>query len=76
MVPPQRNQPIAVMPIYPTLVHEWFEEVWNQRNTQTIDRLLAPEAVVHGIVDESGRELVGPHAFRAKLKSFLRGARR
>ena len=56
---------------YPTLVHEWFEEVWNQRKQQTIDRLLAPDAVVHGIVDEQGRELVGPQAFRQFHQRFL-----
>jgi steroid delta-isomerase-like uncharacterized protein len=62
---------IDLMPNYPTLVHEWFEEVWNQRNQQTIDRLLAPDAIVHGIVDEQGRELVGPQAFRQFHQRFL-----
>ena len=56
---------------YKTLVHEWFEEVWNQRKAETIDRLLAPEAVLHGIVDENGLEPRGPAAFRAFHKKFL-----
>src|SRR2546425_264198 len=56
---------------YPTLVHEWFEEVWNQRNAQTIDRLLAADAIVHGITDESGVELREPKAFREFHKRFL-----
>jgi steroid delta-isomerase-like uncharacterized protein len=56
---------------YATLVHEWFEEVWNQRNAQTIDRLLAADAIVHGITDENGRELRGPQAFREFHKRFL-----
>jgi hypothetical protein len=34
---------------YANLIHEWFEEVWNQRNTQTIDRLMAEDALFHGI---------------------------
>lgn len=59
------------MPAYQTLVHEWFEEVWNQRRADTIDRLLAEEAVVHGIVDDQGRELRGPQAFREFHRRFL-----
>lgn len=49
---------------YATLVHEWFEEVWNQRKVETIDRLLAVDAVIHGLTDENGNELRGPKAFR------------
>jgi predicted ester cyclase len=56
---------------YPTLVHEWFEEVWNQGNARTIDRLLAENAVVHGLTDENGRELVGPKAFKEFHRRYL-----
>ena len=56
---------------YPTIMHEWFEEVWNKRNAETIDRLLAPEATVHGITDEHGKELQGPAAFRQFQRRFL-----
>lgn len=51
------------MPKYKTTMHEWFEEVWNQRKAETIGRLLAADAVVHGITDENGNELRGPKAF-------------
>lgn len=30
-----------------TLARRWFEEVWNQRRTATIDELLAPESICH-----------------------------
>jgi predicted ester cyclase len=56
---------------YATLVHEWFEEVWNQRHAQTIDRLLAAGAIVHGITDEAGKELRGPKAFKKFHNRFL-----
>ena len=29
-----------------TLLHEWFEEVWNRGDAAAIDRLLAPDAVI------------------------------
>lgn len=56
---------------YPTLVHEWFEEVWNQRDAQAIDRLLADDAIVHGITDANGKELRGPAAFKEFHERFL-----
>jgi steroid delta-isomerase-like uncharacterized protein len=54
---------------YPTLLHEWFEELWNQGREETIDRLMGPEAIAHGIVDSAGNEARGPEPF----KSFFRG---
>ena len=56
---------------YSTLVHEWFEEVWNQRNAQAIDRLLAPDAVVHGTTGADGTEPRGPEAFKQFQARFL-----
>jgi len=56
---------------YPTLIHEWFEEVWNQRNAQTIDRLLADDAIAHGITDARGNELRGRVAFKEFHRRFL-----
>ena len=29
------------------LARRWFDEVWNQRNTATVDELLHPEAIGH-----------------------------
>ena len=54
-----------------TIIHEWFEEVWNQGNASTIDRLLAADAIVHGIVDKNGDAVRGPAAFKEFHRSFL-----
>jgi steroid delta-isomerase-like uncharacterized protein len=56
---------------YPTLMHEWFDEVWNRGNAETIERFLAADAIVHGITDESGNELRGPNAFKKFHTRFL-----
>jgi hypothetical protein len=32
---------------YDALARRWFEEVWNQRRADTIDEMLAPDAVSH-----------------------------
>jgi predicted ester cyclase len=61
------------MPKYETIIHEWFEEVWNQRKTETIGRLLAADAMVHGIADENGKELRGVKAFEHFHALFLKG---
>ena len=45
-----------------TLARRWFEEVWNQRRTDTIDELVAPDGVCQS---ESGL-LRGPEEFKAK----------
>ena len=47
-----------------TLAHEWFEEVWNKSQIKAIDRLLADDAVAHGLFDENGQELRGPAGFK------------
>jgi predicted ester cyclase len=53
-----------------TLLHEWFEEVWNQGHLGTIDRLMAPGAVGHGLLDAEGNEIRGPEGFRALVTQF------
>jgi predicted ester cyclase len=57
---------------YATLIHEWFEEVWNRHDSNTIDRLLDEDGVAHGIVDANGKEPRGPAAFKAFHQSFLK----
>ncbi|HEY0546146.1 MAG TPA: ester cyclase [Pyrinomonadaceae bacterium] len=55
------------------LIRRWFEEVWNKGRTDAIDEMLAAEAVVHGLADESGQSLRGTVDFRAFHQKF-RGA--
>ena len=56
-----------------TLMHRWYEEVWNQGRVETIDELMAEGCVIHGLVDASGKDIEGPAAFRAFHTQF-RGA--
>ena len=50
-----------------TVLHRWFEEVWNQGQEEAIDELLAPDAVVHGLGPE---EIRGPSAFKPLYRNF------
>ena len=53
-----------------TLAHEWFDQVWNKRQADAIDRLLAEDAVAHGLFDDLGRELRGPAGFKRFFLQF------
>jgi predicted ester cyclase len=62
---------MAAMPPTPDAVlRQWFQEVWNEQNESAIDRLMAPDAVAHGLGPEPVR---GPEAFKAFWHAF-RGA--
>jgi predicted ester cyclase len=54
-----------------TLLHRWFEEVWNQGRESTIDELAADDFVVHGLSDATP----GPVEGRAAFKPFHRQLR-
>lgn len=49
---------------YDTFSHRWFDEVWNEGNTDTIDEMLHPEMVAHGLSDTRGQEIPGVDAFK------------
>ncbi len=53
-----------------TLVHRWFDEVWNQGREATIDELFGPDCVAYGL-GEGEVEARGP----AEFKTFWRGVR-
>ena len=57
---------------YRALARRWFEEVWNEGREETIDELIAPDAVIHGLA-EGGQQLVGPHNFRRFYHQFKSG---
>jgi predicted ester cyclase len=50
-----------------TLSRRWFEEVWNERRTATIEEILAPDAIGHM---ESG-EVTGVEPFKQTRDQFL-----
>lgn len=56
---------------YPTLLHRWFEEVWNQKREDVIDELFAEDGVANGLTDEEGNPLVGPEGFKILHRNFL-----
>lgn len=58
---------------YETIVHRWFDEVWNQGKGELIEELMAPDVVAHGLSDKDGKDIVGVDRFRKFYQSF-RGA--
>ena len=49
------------------VVREWFEELWNQKKVETIDRLFAADGIAHGL---SGDVMKGPDGFRPFYLAF------
>src|SRR4029434_467989 len=45
------------------LIHRWFDEVWTQGRAETIDELIAPDCILHGLGD-AGRDLHGSEGFK------------
>jgi predicted ester cyclase len=52
------------------IVRAWFEELWNQADESTIDRLLQPDAVIHGLPTPTGAPLRGRAEFRPFYQAF------
>lgn len=50
-----------------TLSYRWFDEVWNQGLEKSIDELLDPRAVIHGI---EGVDAPGPTGFKVFYHMF------
>ena len=53
-----------------TILHRWFEEVWNKGRAELIDEMIAPECIAHGLEDPSGKPVRGPEDFRKFLTGF------
>ena len=49
-------------------IHQWFEEVWNQRDDSAIDRLMAPDCEIIG----AGPEPVNREGFKEFRQTVLR----
>ena len=52
------------------LVRRWFDEVWNNRQEGTVDKLMASYAVAHGLGD-SDMQIRGPGEFKIFLQNML-----
>ena len=51
------------------LIRAWFHEVWDEGREDSIDRLLAADAQVHGLIGADGpTTMIGPEQF----KTFFR----
>ena len=53
-----------------TVVREWFEQVWNNRREDAIDRLLAPGALIHDLPTADGAPMHGVAAFKPFYRKF------
>ena len=51
------------------VIREWFEQLWNQKKIETIDRLFAADGIAHGL---SGDVMKGPEGFRPFFSTFAR----
>lgn len=54
-----------------TLLHRWFEEVWNNRREEAIDEMFEYDGIAHGLADQSGNEPRGPEGFKPFYRSFV-----
>jgi steroid delta-isomerase-like uncharacterized protein len=52
------------------LLQRWFDEVWNQGRSETIDELLARDGIVHGLSDDPQKPVIGPAAFHGFHDQF------
>ena len=48
--------------MYPSIVPEWFEEVWNQGKAEAAYRILDKSCILHHL-DETGKDGCGPVEF-------------
>jgi len=51
------------------LARRWFVRVWNQKSTSTIDEMMTPNCVIHGLSEE-GETMRGPAQFRRFYDPF------
>lgn len=52
------------------LSRRWFEEVWNQRRSSSIDELFAADGIAHGLNTVGRKPLPGPPGFRVFWQQF------
>jgi predicted ester cyclase len=52
-------------------MRRWFEEVWNNRNGDAIDKMFAIDGVANGLKDDAGNTVVGPAGYKPFHAAFL-----
>ena len=52
-----------------SLVHRWFNEVWNQGREETVDELYAVDAIAHGL-GQAGAHTPGSGGFKVFLRNM------
>jgi predicted ester cyclase len=52
---------------YPTLMHRWFDLVWNQKKESAIDELFAEDGIGYGLAPE----IHGPKEFKPFFQNFI-----
>ena len=58
--------------MHPTLIHEWFHEVWNRGDANAARRLLATDGILYNL-DQEGHDFRGPEHFLEFFERY-RGA--
>jgi len=53
------------------LIRQWFDQLWNQGDASTIDRMLHPDTKAHGLA--GSEPIVGTAAFKAFYQQFKAG---
>jgi predicted ester cyclase len=52
------------------VTRQWFKEVWDEGKEEAIDRLMAPDGIVHGLSGHGGPPMIGPAAFKPVFHMF------
>jgi steroid delta-isomerase-like uncharacterized protein len=56
------------MPDDNTIVHQWFDEVWNKGDENAIERFMGPDSLFHGLPGEP--DVRGPGEFKPFWRKF------
>ena len=52
------------------LIRMWFKEVWDEGREEAIDRIMAPDAIVHGLGGPGAPPMRGPAQFKEVFHTF------
>lgn len=56
---------------YGTILHRWFDEVWNEKREEAIDEMLSENAVHHGLGGIEDVSIRGIGAFKEFYRAFI-----